>query len=183
MIYGLWQAAEGLQAQEYRQAVIANNLANAETRGFKPERIAFQERLNASPAKGPPGTRHPVLDGMTGGMFETEVYTDFNAPDGAVIPSDNPFDVALQRLFREQQRISSERQLLSIGDDPIAAEKNDRIAQTEDATTATTALSSEMQDVDFTEAVTKFQQAQTALQASLQMASQSLNLSLFDFRR
>ena len=31
MIYGLWQSAAGLQAQEYRQAVIANNLANAET--------------------------------------------------------------------------------------------------------------------------------------------------------
>ena len=73
--------------------------------------------------------------------------------------------------------------MLFIGDEPIAAEKIDRLTQTEDATTATTALLSELQDVDFTEAVTKFQQAQTALQASLQMASQSLNLSLFDFRR
>ena len=96
MIYGLWQSAGGMQAQEYRQAVIANNLANAETPGFKPDRIAFQERLNASLAKGTPGTRHPVLDGMTGGVFETEVYTDFNTPDGAVIPSDSPFDVAIQ---------------------------------------------------------------------------------------
>jgi flagellar hook-associated protein 3 FlgL len=57
----------------------------------------------------------------------------------------------------------------------------DRLAQTEDATTATTKMLSELRDLDFTEAVTKFQQAQTALQASLQMASQSMNLSLFDF--
>jgi flagellar basal-body rod protein FlgF len=95
MIYGLWQSAGGLQAQEYLQAIIANNLANAETPGFKPDRIAFQERLNASLAKGTPGTRHPVLDGMTGGVFETQVYTDFNTPDTAVIPSNSSFDVAI----------------------------------------------------------------------------------------
>jgi flagellar hook-associated protein 3 FlgL len=53
--------------------------------------------------------------------------------------------------------------------------------QTEDAVAATTVLLSGLRDVDFAEAVTKFQQAQTALQASLLTISQTLNLSLMDF--
>jgi flagellin-like hook-associated protein FlgL len=58
-----------------------------------------------------------------------------------------------------------------------------RLTQTEDAVTATTILLSELRDVDFTEAVTKFQQAQTALQAALLAGSQNQNLSLLDFLR
>jgi flagellin-like hook-associated protein FlgL len=58
-----------------------------------------------------------------------------------------------------------------------------RLTQTEDATAATTALLSQVRDVDFTEAVTKFQQAQTALQASLLSGSRLQNLSLLDFLR
>ncbi len=56
-----------------------------------------------------------------------------------------------------------------------------RLLQTEDAVTATTILLSQLKDVDFTEAVTKFQQAQTALQANLLAGSQIQNLSLLDF--
>lgn len=57
----------------------------------------------------------------------------------------------------------------------------DRMLQTEDAVAATQVLLSEVRDVDFVEAVTRFQQAQTALQASLQTGASSLNLSLFNF--
>ncbi|MEK6644522.1 MAG: flagellin [Planctomycetota bacterium] len=57
----------------------------------------------------------------------------------------------------------------------------DRLAQTEDAVAATTILLSEIKDVDYTDAVTKFQQAQTALQASLLTTSRIQNLSLLDF--
>lgn len=96
MIYGLWQSAAGLQAQQYRQAIIANNLANAKTPGFKADRVAFQERLNASMTKGTPSTRHPVLDTMTGGLFETEVYTDFRPNNSNLIASNSALDVAIQ---------------------------------------------------------------------------------------
>ncbi len=57
----------------------------------------------------------------------------------------------------------------------------DRLLQTEDAVAATQLLLSEVRDVDFVEAVTRFQQAQTALQASLQAGASSMNLSLFNF--
>jgi len=56
-----------------------------------------------------------------------------------------------------------------------------RVEQTENAVTATQALLSEIEDLDYTEAVTVFQQAQTALQANLLSGSQLLNLSLLDF--
>ncbi len=59
----------------------------------------------------------------------------------------------------------------------------DRVVQTEQAVTATTALLSDLKDVDFIEAVTKFQEAQTALESSLLAGSKSMNLSLMDFLR
>jgi len=57
----------------------------------------------------------------------------------------------------------------------------DRLQQTQDAVTATNILLSNLKDVDYTQAVTKFQQAQTALQASLVSISKMQNLSLLDF--
>jgi flagellar basal-body rod protein FlgF len=96
MIYGLWQSAGGLQAQEYRQAIIANNLANAETPGFKADRVSFVERLNAQQAKGSAATRYPALERMTGGVFESELYTDFNSPETPLQVSSNPLDIAVR---------------------------------------------------------------------------------------
>jgi len=56
-----------------------------------------------------------------------------------------------------------------------------RRQQTENAVLATQQLVSELRDLDYTEAVTRFQQAQTALQAALLTGGQSLNLSLMNF--
>ncbi len=64
-----------------------------------------------------------------------------------------------------------------------AAAFQDRLTQTESAVFTTQELLSEVEDLDYTEAVTKFQQAQTALQASLLTGSQIMNTSLLDFLR
>jgi len=56
-----------------------------------------------------------------------------------------------------------------------------RLELTEDAVVSTTSLLSQIKDLDYTEAVTKFQQAQTALQANLMTSSRLLQLSLLDF--
>lgn len=56
-----------------------------------------------------------------------------------------------------------------------------RIEQTENAVQATQAFLSDIEELDYTDAVTRFQQAQTALQANLLTGSQLLNLSLLDF--
>jgi flagellar hook-associated protein 3 FlgL len=50
-----------------------------------------------------------------------------------------------------------------------------------DQNVATTALLSSLEDVDFTEAIARFQTLQTALQASLQTSARMLDLSLMDF--
>lgn len=50
-----------------------------------------------------------------------------------------------------------------------------------DQNTATQTALSNLQDVDYTEAITRFQTLQTALQAALQSAGKTLNLSLMDF--
>ncbi len=56
-----------------------------------------------------------------------------------------------------------------------------RLQQTQEASSATSLLLSQLTDVDYAQAVTKFQQAQTALQASLLSGSKLQNLSLLDF--
>jgi len=96
MIYGLWQSAGGLQAQEYRQTLLANNLANVDTPGYRADRVAFIERLNAASARGTPGPQAPNLRGMTGGVFETEVYTDYAFANSRLTPTGNPLDVGLE---------------------------------------------------------------------------------------
>src|SRR5258708_12500425 len=45
MNLALWAAKTGLDAQTTRMAVIANNLANTNTTGFKAGRAAFQELM------------------------------------------------------------------------------------------------------------------------------------------
>ena len=45
MIYGLYLSAAGVQTNSYRQDVIANNIANAETVGFKKDLALFDQRL------------------------------------------------------------------------------------------------------------------------------------------
>jgi flagellar hook-associated protein 3 FlgL len=52
-----------------------------------------------------------------------------------------------------------------------------------DENLGTKALLSQVEDVDFNEAITKFSLLQTSLQASLQTTGQTLNLSLIDFLR
>src|SRR5688572_19566083 len=51
----------------------------------------------------------------------------------------------------------------------------------EDENLATTKLLSDLKDVDFTDAISRFQILQTALQASLQTTASVLNLSLLDY--
>ncbi len=93
MVYGLWLSADGLLGQQYRQEVIANNLANVDTPAFKADRVAFIERLTEAAQSGLPGMRNPILDPSTGGLFGLPAYTDFSP--GRVIPTENPLDLAI----------------------------------------------------------------------------------------
>lgn len=94
MIQGLYAAASGLMAIEEQQSVIANNIANASTPGFKRQN-AIQEGfyeilLNRmiNPAF------LDVQKGPGGGLRTAETYSDFG--NGVLATTGDPFHVALQ---------------------------------------------------------------------------------------
>jgi flagellar hook-associated protein 3 FlgL len=60
-------------------------------------------------------------------------------------------------------------------------ELNARQSRLDDQNLATKSLLSNLEDVDYTDAITRFQTLQTALQATLQTAGKVLNMSLLDF--
>src|SRR5437763_4339005 len=69
MNYGLYISAAGLQAQDARQSVISNNLANSMTTGFKRDLAVMRSRANAvveDPHMRP--YRVPVVDHQGGGV-------------------------------------------------------------------------------------------------------------------
>jgi flagellin-like hook-associated protein FlgL len=59
----------------------------------------------------------------------------------------------------------------------------DRLMRTEEAVDATRVALSKVRDLDYSVAITRFQQAQMALQANLMSGSKSMSLSLMDFIR
>lgn len=93
MIQGLYSAASGLMALEARQDVIANNIANAATAGFKrqnPIVIGFDEIFSqhlVSP------TLFDLEDAPGGGLKPLQTYTDLS--QGITSTTGNPLNVAL----------------------------------------------------------------------------------------
>lgn len=93
MNYGLWLSAMGLQVNEHRQAVIANNLANLNTAGFKRDLAVFQERqLESQAALGGAAFRHDLLDGLTGGTWLNPTVTEFTQ---GPLEDGGPLDLAI----------------------------------------------------------------------------------------
>lgn len=78
MPYGLYISAEGAQAQVQRLEVIANNLANVDTVGFKRELALFQARYAEEIEQGEvdPGTG--TIEDVGGGVTVMEMKTDFS---------------------------------------------------------------------------------------------------------
>ncbi|MCY2954178.1 MAG: flagellar basal body protein [Planctomycetota bacterium] len=82
MIYGLYLSATGVLANSYRQDVIANNLANAETVGFKRDLAVFQEQRTEARLRGlsPAMYSNRVLEGIGGGIKVQMVLDDKGSP-------------------------------------------------------------------------------------------------------
>ncbi len=88
---GIYTAAMGMSAGQRGLDVVANNLANAGTDGFKKDGLAFGDALvREMRGRGGLGRR---LGGLGSGPTETAQFTD-RAP-GAVRKTNNPLDVAL----------------------------------------------------------------------------------------
>jgi flagellar basal body rod protein FlgG len=95
MLYGLYLSATGVMTNSYRQDVIANNLANSETVGFKKDLAMFRQRPTAaeeSPDKR--GWSNPLLEGIGGGTFAEPTVVDTS--EGALERTGNKLDAAIQ---------------------------------------------------------------------------------------
>ncbi|TDX30968.1 flagellar basal-body rod protein FlgG [Modicisalibacter xianhensis] len=66
MIRSLWTAKTGLESQQVQMDVIANNLANVSTNGFKRSRAVFEDLLYQNLRQ--PGAQNTVQDNLPSGM-------------------------------------------------------------------------------------------------------------------
>jgi len=98
MIRALWTSASGMEAQQMNLDVIANNLANVNTSGFKGSSIQFSEMMydtNESPgASSTDSTTTPT--GSQVGYGSKAVATERNFSEGNLQQTGNTYDVAIQ---------------------------------------------------------------------------------------
>lgn len=95
MIYGMYLSATGVLTNSYRQDIIANNLANSETIGFKKDLAMQRERRNASVEN--PFARQfasQLTSDYTGGTLVEPTAVDVS--QGEMEETGNAMDVAIQ---------------------------------------------------------------------------------------
>lgn len=93
----LWAAKTGLDAQQTRMTVTANNLANVSTTGFKKGRAAFEDLLYQNIRQvGAAGTQDTQLPtGLSLGTGARVVATEKIYTQGSVSITENALDVAI----------------------------------------------------------------------------------------
>jgi flagellar basal-body rod protein FlgG len=98
MIRALYSAASGMSAQETNIDNIANNLANANTVGFKSRRAQFQDLMYQSMLQ--PGTasgqQTTVPTGLQLGLGTRAASNEIIFTQGAFTETDNPLDIVIQ---------------------------------------------------------------------------------------
>jgi flagellar basal-body rod protein FlgG len=98
MLQALSTASTGMQARETQIQVIANNLANASTPGFKVSRARFQDLLYVTQRQA--GTQSSqvsyVPTGTTIGLGTKTAAVDQIFTEGELDNTGNPLDVAIQ---------------------------------------------------------------------------------------
>jgi flagellar basal-body rod protein FlgG len=95
MLRALYTAATGMNAQELKMQVTANNLSNASTTGFKKARAEFEDLLveTIRPAEAGEGGRPIPLEV---GLGVRAAGTSRTFSQGDLIGTQNPLDVAIQ---------------------------------------------------------------------------------------
>lgn len=98
MMRSLWTAASGMVAQQANMDVISNNLANANTTGFKKSRTDFQDlmyqTIRQSGSTTGPSTQLPTGIQMGSGVRQvatTKIYTE-----GAFQSTGNSLDLSIE---------------------------------------------------------------------------------------
>jgi flagellar basal-body rod protein FlgF len=92
---GLYLSASGVLANNYNVDVLANNLANSESIGFKRDMTLFRQRLTAAQESHKAGDwTDPILEKMGGGLAVNPTMID--SSQGELETTGNPLDLAIQ---------------------------------------------------------------------------------------
>jgi flagellar basal-body rod protein FlgG len=107
MMRALYSAASGMTAQQTNIDNIANNLANANTNGFKARRAQFQDLMyqTVSQPGAAAGTQTILPAGLQIGLGTRAASNEIIFTQGAFTETDNPLDVVIQGsgFFQVQQ--------------------------------------------------------------------------------
>jgi flagellar basal-body rod protein FlgG len=100
MNLALWSAKTGLDAQNTQMSVIANNLANSNTTGFKSDRAAFQDLMYQNVQQvGAQSTQNTQYStGLTLGTGVRIAATEKNYTQGSVLQTGGNLDMSVTGL-------------------------------------------------------------------------------------
>ena len=98
MLRALSSAAAGMQAQQTKLDVTANNIANVSTGGFKKSRAEFADLMYQStrPAGAATGAGANAPGGLEVGLGVRVAATQRMMGQGAILTTNNPLDVSIQ---------------------------------------------------------------------------------------
>src|SRR6202050_5160863 len=107
MIRALYSAASGMNAQQLNVDNIANNLANANTTGYKSRRAQFQDLLYQTVVQpgAAAGQQSTVPTGLQLGLGTKPSSNEVIFTQGNFSETDNPLDLVIQGngFFQVQQ--------------------------------------------------------------------------------
>lgn len=111
MLRSLYTAATGMEAQQTKMDVIAHNLANSSTTGYKRSRAEFEdllsETIHAADEPNPQGGGRPAP--LQVGLGVRSVSTTRSFGQGDMVATNNPLDLAIEgNGFFRIQRASGE---------------------------------------------------------------------------
>jgi flagellar basal-body rod protein FlgG len=107
MLRSLYTAATGMDAQQTKLDVVAHNLANASTNGYKKTRTDFQdllsETIRSASAPGAGGGGQPAP--LQVGLGVKTASTSRSMTQGDLVSTENPWDLAIEGsgFFRIQR--------------------------------------------------------------------------------
>jgi flagellar basal-body rod protein FlgG len=99
MFRSLYTAASGMTAQQTNLDNVANNLANANTAGFRKRRVQFQDMIYQNMVTpGAAATQQTVSAGMQIGLGTRSAATEILQSQGDFQQTGNSLDIAIQGL-------------------------------------------------------------------------------------
>jgi flagellar basal-body rod protein FlgG len=99
MFRSLYTAASGMNAQQTNLDNVANNLANANTAGFRKRRVQFQDMIYQNMVTpGAAATQQTVSAGLQIGLGTRAAATEILQSQGDFQQTGNPLDLAIQGI-------------------------------------------------------------------------------------